>query len=310
MEGLVRDGLVRSIGVSNFSTAKLAAIEAHAQIPPVVCQVEVHPYHRNDALIAWCADRGIHVTAFSPLGSPDSESIFPRKVPAVLLQDPVLQAVAARSKRNVGQVLIRWALQHGTSVIPKSTNPARIRGNLDVLDWQLSPGEFWALSSLAFQQRMVNGALFVNPKGPYRGLQDLWDEPEAEPRGEPGQLQGGRTLQQVLDEARGAQDHPSGAPVESGAAGSSHAAATVTPVQQLRSVPGFSGSVSAVAGRSEREGFSADQGERQLRDLARSRSPIPAAPAAAEPGAGGAKPSKGSKPARWNKLSTWLGGDK
>jgi hypothetical protein len=96
-------------------------------MPTGLPQVEVHPYHRNDALIAFCRAHSIQVTAFSPLGSPDSASIFPRKRPLVLMEDATVQAVAERSGRNVGQVLIRWALQHGTSVIPKSTSPARIK---------------------------------------------------------------------------------------------------------------------------------------------------------------------------------------
>lgn len=179
LESLVKDGLVRSIGTSNFSAKKLGEIMSYAEILPSVCQVEVHPYHRNDTLITWCKERGIHVTAFSPLGSPDSESIFPRKIPAVLLKDPVVAEVAASTGKNVGQVLVRWALQHGTSVIPKSTNPDRIKGNLDVLDWELGEEEYTKLSTLKFQQRMVNGAMWLNPRGPYRTMEDLWDEPEA-----------------------------------------------------------------------------------------------------------------------------------
>ena len=156
------------------------SLAAQHCLPAGLLQVEVHPYHRNDALIAFCRAHSIHVTAFSPLGSPDSASIFPRKRPLVLMEDatvqvdggpwgqrgktialrndgavacgsrggvvarwwgggllslcrclpacpPAPQAVAERSGRNVGQVLIRWALQHGTSVIPKSTSPARIK---------------------------------------------------------------------------------------------------------------------------------------------------------------------------------------
>lgn len=92
----------------------------------------MHPYWRNEALLAWCKIHEIHVTAFSPLGSPDSASIFPRKLPLELLKEPRVLDVARRSGRNPGQVLIRWALQHGTSVIPKSTSPSRIAGNLQV----------------------------------------------------------------------------------------------------------------------------------------------------------------------------------
>jgi diketogulonate reductase-like aldo/keto reductase len=176
LESLVKDGLVKSIGVSNFSIKKLKDILSYATIPPVVCQVECHPYHRNEALIQWCKENDIHVTAYSPLGSPDSASIFPRKIPAVLLEDPVVNTIAAILGRNAGQVLIRWALQRGTSVIPKSTSDSRIQGNLDVLDWDIPDEDFRALTGLAFQQRMVNGALWLNPKGPYKTMEDLWDE--------------------------------------------------------------------------------------------------------------------------------------
>ena len=178
MEWLVRAGLVRSIGVSNFSAKKLADILSYATIKPAVCQVEVHPYHRNDALVAWCRAQGIHVTAFSPLGSPDSASIFPRALPLNLLEEPTVLGIAARAGRNAGQVLIRWALQHGTSVIPKSTSAARIRGNLDVLDWELGAEDYAALCALPVQQRMVNGSMWLNPQGPYRTMEELWDEPE------------------------------------------------------------------------------------------------------------------------------------
>ena len=66
--------------------------------------MEVHPYHRNDALLAWCRQRGIHVTAYSPLGSPDSESILPRSKPLRLLEDPTLKEIAQRLGKDVGQV--------------------------------------------------------------------------------------------------------------------------------------------------------------------------------------------------------------
>ncbi|RMZ56070.1 hypothetical protein APUTEX25_004494, partial [Auxenochlorella protothecoides] len=169
MEGLVREGLVRAIGMSNFSARKMEEVMQHATIQPAVCQIEAHPYWRNDALLGWCRERGIHVTAFSPLGSPDSASIFPRKLPLDLLRDERVLAVAAACGKNAGQVLIRWALQHGTSVIPKSTSPARIAGNLQVLDWELTEEDMAALSTLPVQQRMVNGATWLHPRGPYSG---------------------------------------------------------------------------------------------------------------------------------------------
>jgi diketogulonate reductase-like aldo/keto reductase len=96
-------GLVRSIGVSNFSIRKLQLLTATARIKPAVCQVEIHPYHRNDDLIRWCAANNIHVTAYSPLGSPDSAQMFKRSAP-VLMENKDVQYVAKAVGRNVGQV--------------------------------------------------------------------------------------------------------------------------------------------------------------------------------------------------------------
>ena len=80
---------------------------AHPTLRLSCCQVEVHPYFRNDALLGWCRGQGIHVTAYAPLGSPDSESIFPRKRPLVLMQDEAVRAVAERTGKNVGQARTR-----------------------------------------------------------------------------------------------------------------------------------------------------------------------------------------------------------
>lgn len=164
MEGLVKDGLIRSIGVSNFSAKKLAEILKYATIKPAVCQVEAHPYHINEALLAWCQQHGIHVTAYSPLGSPDSAALFSRQAPS-LMEDSTVASIAGRLGKSPAQVLVRWALQRGTSVLPKSVNPARIRSNAEVWDWELSGADVAALSMLGYQQRMVDAAFLLSPKG-------------------------------------------------------------------------------------------------------------------------------------------------
>lgn len=97
-------GFIRSIGVSNFSVKKLEALLEVARIKPAVCQVEVHPYNRNDGLIRWCKGQGIHVTAYSPLGSPDSAKMFQR-TGAVLMENETVLSVADAMGKNVGQVL-------------------------------------------------------------------------------------------------------------------------------------------------------------------------------------------------------------
>lgn len=181
MEQLVEDGLVRSIGVSNFSRVKVAALLEHARIKPSVLQVECHPYCRNSALIRWCAKHDIHVTAHSSLGSPDSATMLRRTGP-VLMEDADVREIADRYGKDVGQVLIRYGLDHGTSVLAKSLRPARIASNLSgAFNWDLSEEDYRRLNSLSVQKRMVDGAAFLNPKGPYITLEDLWDTPDGAP---------------------------------------------------------------------------------------------------------------------------------
>ena len=178
MERLVDLGLVRSLGVSNFSVTKLEKIKKIARYPLQVCQVECHPYHRNDVLSAYCSDNGIHVTAYSPLGSPDSASMFRgrEKVPE-LLKDNCIGEIAARNGKNVGQVLIKWALQKRptSSVLPKSANPDRLKGNLELFDWNLSDEDVKTIDQIETRARMVDGSFWLSANGPYRKLEDLWD---------------------------------------------------------------------------------------------------------------------------------------
>ena len=184
MEKLVDDGLVRSIGVSNFSIKKCEEILEYARIKPSVVQVEVHPYCRNDNLIAWCKENDIHVTAHSPLGSPDSATLLNRdKTLPTVMEEPILTEIADRLGKDVGQVLIRWGLQHGTSVLPKSSNPARIRSNIEgaLLDFVLSEADFKTISNMPLQIRSLCGTVWLNKQGPYRTLEEFWDEPKIEP---------------------------------------------------------------------------------------------------------------------------------
>jgi diketogulonate reductase-like aldo/keto reductase len=164
-------------GVSNFSARKMRAIMEYARVPISISQNEAHPFWRNDALVSFCAQNGIHFTAFSPLGSPDSAEIFRRDAP-VLLDDPSIAAIAARHGKNVGQVLIRWALQARptSSALPKSVSKERIVGNAAMAGWELDEDAMRTLSSFAMQARSVHGGLFLTPAGPYRTMADLWDD--------------------------------------------------------------------------------------------------------------------------------------
>ena len=174
MEKLVDIGAVRAIGVSNFSIKKLKHIMSFCKYKPAVCQVEIHPYWRQTEIVQFCETNDIHVTAYSPLGSPDSASVLGRSGPK-LMEDKTLLEVVESEKKNVGQVLVRWALQTRpkSSILVKSVNPARIESNLDVFDWNLSEQSIEKLSNLSTQMRMVNG------NDVFKLQYDLWDEKDS-----------------------------------------------------------------------------------------------------------------------------------
>jgi alcohol dehydrogenase (NADP+) len=174
MEDMLGKGLTKTIGVSNMTVKKLTAMKEYATVWPAVNQVEMHPMLRQDELLAACTAMGTHVTAYSPLGSPDSAS-FIKHDGASLLAHPVVQKLAQETGKSAGQVLIRWALQHGSSVIPKSVTPSRIQENFEMDGWSLSDAQFAELSALPVQQRMIEGRSFLKPGGPYRTLEEFWD---------------------------------------------------------------------------------------------------------------------------------------
>ncbi|EOY07055.1 NAD(P)-linked oxidoreductase superfamily protein [Theobroma cacao] len=131
--------------------------------------MEMHPGWRNDKMLEACRKNGIHVTAYSPLGS----SAGGRD----LIHDQTVERIANKLTKTTGQVLVKWALQRGTSVIPKSSNPDRIKENIKVFGWQLPEEDFQALCNIPDERRVLNGAeLFVNKDvGPFRSVADLWD---------------------------------------------------------------------------------------------------------------------------------------
>lgn len=131
----------RSIGVSNFSAAQLARIIEETGVTPAVNQVELHPYFQQTELRREHAARGIATEAWGPLGQGDRH-------PARVLDDPQLAEIARAHGRTVGQVVIRWHLQLGTIVIPKSGHPDRIRENFDVFDFALTDDDMDTIAAL------------------------------------------------------------------------------------------------------------------------------------------------------------------
>ncbi len=175
MEAGVDQGLTRYLGVSNFSLKKTRGLCAEARIQPAINQVEMHPYLRQQELVDGCRELGVAITAYSPLGSPDRPDGMRLADEPVLLEDPTLATVAARVGATKGQVLIAWALQRGTSVIPKSVNPKRLAENLAACDVRLDAVAMQELDGLDRHRRYVDGEFWVFEDGPYT-LANLWDE--------------------------------------------------------------------------------------------------------------------------------------
>lgn len=148
LESLLADGSVRAIGVSNFMPDHLARLLAETDVVPAVNQVELHPYFSQRAVQETDAAAGILTQAWSPIGGitfyPGPWGDERRNV----MKDPVIAAIAAEHGKTPAQVMLRWGIQEGRSVIPKSTNPTRIAENFDVFDFELSVDEISAIDAL------------------------------------------------------------------------------------------------------------------------------------------------------------------
>jgi diketogulonate reductase-like aldo/keto reductase len=140
-ERIVAEGGSRSIGVSNFRVEDLERLERDADQMPTVNQIELHPLFQQAELRAWHAEHGIATEAWSPLAQGE------------VLKDETLTAIAARLERTVAQVILRWHLQLGNVVIPKSVTPERVRENFDLFGFELSDDDMAAIARLDADHR-------------------------------------------------------------------------------------------------------------------------------------------------------------
>ncbi|TVU36522.1 hypothetical protein EJB05_18459 [Eragrostis curvula] len=169
MEKLYDAGKARAIGVSNFSSKKLGDLLAVARVPPAVDQVECHPGWQQTKLHNFCQSTGVHLTAYSPLGSPGTTWMNGN-----ILKEPVVVSIAEKLGKTPAQVALRWNIQMGHSVLPKSVNEERIKQNLDVYDWSI-PDDLLAKFSEIKQARLLRGNFIVNPQSIYKTHEELWD---------------------------------------------------------------------------------------------------------------------------------------
>ena len=171
---LSEQGLARNVGVSNFTKRMIEQVRDATDQTPAVNQIELHPYLQQDALVAACEELGVAVTAYSPLGSPDSAAMLGRNDDLLLTQHPTIGEIAEAHGATPGQVLIAWALARGTSVIPKSVNPGRIAENWAARELTLTLADMTAIASLDRHQRMVDGGFWFI--GETYSPQTLWEE--------------------------------------------------------------------------------------------------------------------------------------
>ena len=136
LEEFYRDGRARSIGVSNFQPHHLRRLHGDSEITPAVNQIEVHPYLTQDDVRAFCAEHQIAVEAWSPLAQ------------GLVLDDPTIVEIAKRAGKTPAQVVLRWHVERGDIVFPKSVTPSRIAENIDIFDFELSGEDVEAISAL------------------------------------------------------------------------------------------------------------------------------------------------------------------
>lgn len=152
MEELQRMGKIKSIGVCNFPIAQLQDLIKHAEIKPVVNQIELHPYFPQHELRQFGKDNNIAIESWSPIGGSGGGGGSPVK-DSPLLSQPVLESIGAKYNKTPAQVVIRWHIQNNLVVIPKSVHKQRIIENLNVFDFKLSSDDMSSIDSLETGKR-------------------------------------------------------------------------------------------------------------------------------------------------------------
>jgi len=168
MEDLMSTGYVKNIGVSNFSCVLLMDLLCYARIKPAVQQIEIHPLLCCNRLVQLCQKNNIAVTAFSPFAATSYIGLFEEaKTVPNLFDHPTVRQIASTHKKTPAQVLLRWQIDRGCTAVPKTSNIQRLKENLNIFDFKLSPAEVASLTALDSRIR-------CNDPGSFAGI-PIWD---------------------------------------------------------------------------------------------------------------------------------------
>ncbi|MFO7848170.1 MAG: aldo/keto reductase [Balneolaceae bacterium] len=167
------EGLIKHAGVSNFSIKKLKDLSSKTDHAPEMNQIELHPYLQQNDMLDYCSGNDILVTAYSPLGSSDRPDFMKADDEPSLLENEVINEIADKHDATPAQVLIKWAVERDTIVIPKSTNAGRIEENLKSTELSLNDEDMAKIKSLDYHYRYLDGKEFETESEMYR---DIFDE--------------------------------------------------------------------------------------------------------------------------------------
>lgn len=147
LEACVDQGLIRHLGVCNFPVALLKDLLSYARIRPAMLQVELHPFLQQPKLLEFCKREDVAVTAFSPFGAASYVSLGMDKGDN-LFKEPVLEKIAKKYDRTIAQVLLRWAIERGIAVIPKTSKEERLKENMDIFNFSLDDDDMKEIAEL------------------------------------------------------------------------------------------------------------------------------------------------------------------
>ncbi len=161
MESLVDSGLARHIGVCNYTIGLMRDTLSYARIAPAVLQVESHPYLTQETLMRFCREQDIAVTSFSPLGALSYLELEMANSGESVLEQDVVKAIAKRVGKTAAQVVLRWGVQRGNAIIPKTIKPERLAENSALFDFELSAVDMQQIGALNLNKRFNDPGVFT-----------------------------------------------------------------------------------------------------------------------------------------------------